>query len=102
MFTGTVYVVSVSGPKMYNLSPSTIMKRVAEDTQLYQVIRIDGDRLYYESRTAIGDLYDGFVLEKQPGQPNRMTEVSPEVPERLRQERQPKAEFSTVPATTSK
>lgn len=78
------------------------MKRVAEDTQLYQVIRVDGDQLYYESRTAIGDLYDGFVLEKQPGLPNRMTEVSPEVPEHRRQEKQPKAEVSAVSAPTSK
>ncbi len=101
-FTGTVYVVSVSGPKMYNLSPNTIMKRVAEDTQLYQVIRIDGDKLYYESRTAIGDLYDGFVLEKQPGKPNRMTEVTPAVPERRRAEKEPKAEVSAAPAAIAK
>jgi hypothetical protein len=28
--TRTVYVVSVSGPKMYNLQPSNLMKRVAK------------------------------------------------------------------------
>ncbi|MCY2982919.1 MAG: metallophosphoesterase family protein [Planctomycetota bacterium] len=101
MFTGTVYVVSVSGPKMYNLSPSTLMQRVAEDTQLYQVIRVDGDKLFYESRTAIGDLYDGFVLEKQPGKPNRMTEVAPDVPERRRQSKEPKAAVNAVPANAA-
>ncbi len=101
-FTGTVYVVSVSGPKMYNLSPSTIMKRVAEDTQLYQVIRIDGDKLLYESRTAVGDLYDGFVLEKQPGKPNRMTEISPTVPERRRPEKEVKAEVNSTPVSVAK
>ena len=78
------------------------MKRVAEDTQLYQVIRIDGDRLFYESRTAIGELYDGFILEKQPGKPNRMTEVSPAVPERKRQERAQKKEVSAAPAAVAK
>ncbi len=101
MFTGTVYVVSVSGPKMYNLTSRPFMQRVAEDTQLYQVIRIDGDKLFYESRTAIGDLYDGFVLEKQPGQPNRMTEVAPEVPERRRQSKEPKAAVSAVPVNAA-
>lgn len=101
MFSGTVYVVSVSGPKMYNLTPRPFMQRVAEDTQLYQVIRIDGDKLFYESRTAIGDLYDGFVLDKQPGQPNRMTEVAPEVPERRRQTKEPKAAVSAVPANAA-
>jgi hypothetical protein len=34
-----VYVVSVSGPKMYNLEREDWMARTAEDTQLYQVIR---------------------------------------------------------------
>lgn len=91
-FTGTVYVVSVSGPKMYNLSPSPVMQRVAEDTQLYQVIRIEGDRLFYESRTAIGELYDGFALEKQPGSPNQMTEFGAVIPERRRPAKEPSVE----------
>lgn len=43
--TGTVYVVSVSGPKMYNLQKQDVMKRSAEDTQLYQLIHIDGGKL---------------------------------------------------------
>jgi len=101
MFTGTIYVVSVSGPKMYNLSPSPFMKRVAEDTQLYQIIRIDGDKMQYESRTATGDMYDGFVLEKQPGKTNRMTEVVPSAPERRRQPKETKSEAVAVPATAA-
>ena len=84
-FTGTIYVVSVSGPKMYNINPKPFMKRVGEDTQLYQIIHIDGDTLRYESRTAIGDLYDGFVLNKEAGQVNRITELEPAVPERRRE-----------------
>ncbi|MCC6539022.1 MAG: metallophosphoesterase family protein, partial [Bryobacterales bacterium] len=39
---GTVYVVSVSGPKMYNLERAPWMQRAAEDRQLYQIIRVDG------------------------------------------------------------
>ncbi len=61
---GTVYVVSVSGPKMYDLDREPWMRVGAERKQLYQLIRIDGDRLSYESRTAKGDLYDAFTLEK--------------------------------------
>lgn len=81
--SGTVYVVSVSGPKMYNLDPSPPIdvRRRAEDTQLYQVITIDGPKLRYEARTATGELYDAFTLTKQPGQANTMTEHVPDRPE---------------------
>lgn len=82
--TGTVYVVSVSGPKMYNLQRHEFMKRHAEDTQLYQIIRIDGDKLTFESRTATGELYDAFTLVKRPGKTNELIEQTPDTPERLR------------------
>lgn len=82
--TGTVYVVSVSGPKMYRLDREPWMHRAAENTQLYQVIEVDGDRLKYESRTAIGTLYDGFELVKKPGgQPNELIDRIPNGPERV-------------------
>jgi 3',5'-cyclic AMP phosphodiesterase CpdA len=58
--TGTIYVVSVSGPKMYDNARRDFMKRVAEDTQLYQVIHVDRGKLRFEARTAIGELYDAF------------------------------------------
>ncbi len=61
---GTVYVVSVSGPKMYNLESQPWMVAKAEQTQLYQLITIDGDRLHYQSRTAMGNIYDEFQLVK--------------------------------------
>ncbi|MCU0961869.1 MAG: metallophosphoesterase family protein [Pirellulaceae bacterium] len=82
--TGTVYVVSVSGPKMYNLNRKPFMQRAAEDTQLYQIIHIHGDTLRYEARTAVGALYDAFVLEKRPGQINELIESDAGTPERLR------------------
>lgn len=61
-----VFVVSVAGPKQYRLSELArkTMRPVAEDTQLYQVIRIDPDRLRYESRTATGRLYDAFEVTR--------------------------------------
>ena len=81
---GTVYVVSVSGPKMYDNTKYAFMERIGEDTQLYQVIHIDGDKLRFEARTAIGDLYDAFELHKQSGQVNKLVEIKPEVEENLR------------------
>ena len=79
---GTVYVVSVAGPKMYALDPEPWMRRSAEDVQLYQIIAIDGDVLRYEARTALGEPYDAFELHKQPdGRPNRMVERIPATPE---------------------
>ncbi len=82
--SGTVYVVSVSGPKMYNNQRQSFMPRVAEDQQLYQIIHIDGGKLRFEARTAVGDLYDAFELHKQPGKINEMIEIKPEVPMHLR------------------
>jgi len=71
---GTVYVVSVSGPKMYSLEEEPWMKSSAKDTQLYQLITIDGDKLHYEARTAKGDLHDEFELRKPKSGPNRIVE----------------------------
>ena len=103
---GTIYVVSVSGPKMYNLDQKQFMVRVAEDTQLYQVIHIDGMKLRYESRTATGDLYDAFELTKEIGVPNTLLEIQPEVQERRRQEANVPAAIlpgasNNVPATSA-
>lgn len=83
-FSGTVYVVSVSGPKMYGLQRHTFMSRHAEDTQLYQIIHVAGDTLSFEAFTASGELYDAFRLDKQPGSINKLTEEVPDTPERLR------------------
>ena len=81
--TGTVYVVSVSGPKMYELDRKPFMVRAAENTQLYQIIHVDGDTLSYEARTAVGDVYDKFTLKKRDGQINELVEQVPETPERV-------------------
>ena len=84
VFSGTVYVVSVSGPKMYNLQRHPFMTRHAEDTQLYQIIHVDGDKLHFEAFTVTGELYDAFTLTKQSGAKNLLTEEVPSTPERLR------------------
>lgn len=74
----TIFVVSVSGPKMYGLDLEPWMKRAAQRTQLYQIIRIDGDTLSYEARTATGTVYDQFQIIKRP----RVIETEPGMPER--------------------
>ncbi len=81
---GTVYVVSVSGPKMYELDREDWMARTAEDTQLFQSVSIDGDALTYSSYTARGDLYDRFELHKREGEPNELIETGPDTAERRR------------------
>ena len=78
-----MYVVSVSGPKMYNVGRESFMKRVAENTQLYQVITIEGDELRYEARTATGRLYDAFTLRKRAGETNELIDQIPDTPERV-------------------
>ncbi len=64
MRTGTVYVNSVSGPKMYTLNPKPFMVSTAGNTQLYQVIRVEGDTLHFEAKTVTGKLHDAFMLRK--------------------------------------
>ena len=70
--SGTVYVVSVSGPKMYESSVHPLMRRIAEDTQLYQVIEIAGNELVYRAYMATGELYDAFNLTKQENGVNKL------------------------------
>jgi acid phosphatase type 7 len=66
---GTVYVVSVAGPKYYPVNPqhADLMARIDSGAQLFQIISIDGDRLRFESWTVTGELHDSFTLTKAPG-----------------------------------
>ncbi|MBR9804404.1 metallophosphoesterase, partial [bacterium] len=54
--TGTVYVVSVSGPKQYSLkdyeeAEENPFESRGEDLQLYQVIDVTHDRISYQAKT---------------------------------------------------
>jgi hypothetical protein len=69
----TMFVNSVSGPKMYKFkadrwdqyAPSGVrLDRFAEGAQFFQVIEIKGDALDYRAYAATGDLYDSFILRK--------------------------------------
>ncbi len=63
---GTVYVISVSGPKFYPVKTHCkgIMAKLETGKQLFQVIQIDHDRLIYESFDVTGDLHDSFKIKK--------------------------------------
>lgn len=77
---GPVYVNSVSGAKMYSLKndrwdsyDGITLERGAENTQLFQVIRVARDTMRYRSYTVTGEEYDAFDLVKQDGDvPNEM------------------------------
>jgi hypothetical protein len=79
---GPIYVVSVSGPKMYQLSFEEWLERGASNTQLYQIISVDGKRLEYKAYTATGELYDAFELVKRRSGMNDFIDQAPlNVPE---------------------
>ena len=80
---GTVYVVSVSGPKMYDVDREDWMRRAGHNVQLYQIITIDGDTLGYQARTALGEIYDAFTLRKRDDGPNELIDAIPDSDERL-------------------
>ena len=71
------YIVSVAGPKQYRLSDEAkrTMDPTAEDTQLFQVIRVDGSRLHYQARTATGRLYDDFEILRDSQGRKRLNEI---------------------------
>ena len=80
---GTVYVVSVSGGKMYGLKEKlwkeydATYQRSAENTQLFQVININGNLLEYKSYTPTGEIYDAFDLQKdETGGGNKLKEYN--------------------------
>ena len=74
---GPVYVVSVTGSKMYALNDRarTQPDKTAEATELYQIVDVDGDRLKFRTYTASGKLYDGFALERGQDGGNRLRDL---------------------------
>lgn len=64
---GTIYVVSVAGPKMYPKNPKfeSLMAVMDGNKQMYQIITIDNTTLRYEAFSIDGLRVDGFELHKQ-------------------------------------
>ena len=86
----TVYVISASGAKNTDIfDQQTVsetvgdgapdfrnvsLDRVAGNTPMFQVFRINGDSLRYEARTAIDSVYDRFTLTKNADGKKRLSE----------------------------
>jgi 3',5'-cyclic AMP phosphodiesterase CpdA len=88
---GPMFVNSVSGPKQYvwrqegwkdYAEHGVQLQRKGENSQFFQVIRIDGERLAYEAWTVDGQLYDAFALEKGPGGKRLIAGVAATIDER--------------------
>jgi hypothetical protein len=59
------------------------MQRLAENTQLYQIVHVSRDAMKYRAYTVTGELYDAFDLLQQEGQKaNKMIEKTMEVQQR--------------------
>ena len=76
--TGTAYVVSVSGPKMYTVGDEAkrTMQKTGERKQLYQIIRVNGDTVQYRAYLVTGELYDAFDLRKNADGTNTFVSVT--------------------------
>ena len=80
---GPIYVVSVSGPKMYPVGLEEWMYRAGSNVQLYQLVNIDGDTLRYEAYTVDNVLYDAFELYKSADGSTQYSDLAPDVDEYL-------------------
>jgi 3',5'-cyclic AMP phosphodiesterase CpdA len=69
---GTVYVVSVSGPKQYQQDAKPWWDKGYTNTQLWQTIHVDGNMLTYRAYNASGAVADEFVLTKMKDGRNRL------------------------------
>jgi 3',5'-cyclic AMP phosphodiesterase CpdA len=63
---GTIYAISVSGPKMYEIEDAfaPLRAKTLAHTQAFQVIDIDGDKLTYNAYAIEGEQIDYFQLTK--------------------------------------
>ncbi len=83
---GTVFAVSVSGPKMYESQNQAWMHRRGEFTQLFQIITVGNTSISYGAYTPLGSLYDGFELTKDKKGRKKLTNLKTALPERLKKD----------------
>jgi len=69
----TLYVTSVSGPKQYKVDQEQIINyaadgyksdKIGEQTQFFQVISVENNKLIYSAYTTLGNLYDKAIITK--------------------------------------
>ena len=67
--SGIVYMISVSGPKMYEVTPTfeTLMAKVIANTQMFQTVDVDQNKLVLRAYSSESEQLDGFQLEKKNG-----------------------------------
>jgi 3',5'-cyclic AMP phosphodiesterase CpdA len=77
---GTVYIISVSGPKMYTLDRhfESLMSKTRMNTQMYQIISIDKQTLDFQAYAIDGTLVDRFHLDKKAGH-SRLIECNQQI-----------------------
>jgi len=63
---GTIYAISVSGPKMYEIEDKfpQLRAKILAHTQTFQTIEVDGNRLRYDAFAIEGEPIDHFRLVK--------------------------------------
>jgi hypothetical protein len=63
---GTIYAISVSGPKMYEGTDkfASLMAKEIHNTQAFQTIEIEGSKLTYRAYSIEGEILDEFHLNK--------------------------------------
>jgi hypothetical protein len=69
-----VYVVSVSGPKLYEAGDKKWMQVKGSMLQLYQEISVEGNKLHFKAFAADGELFDHFILKKKNSGKNKFIE----------------------------
>ena len=74
---GTIYMTTVAGPKMYEgtTQHAGLMKKTIGNTQMYQVIDIDGKTLTVRAYAITGELLDAFELKKNDKGLSSLTEL---------------------------
>ncbi|MEM6885931.1 MAG: metallophosphoesterase family protein [Verrucomicrobiota bacterium] len=88
-----VYVTSVSGQKQYEVQRDALERyqqeyqvttdRIAENTQFFQVIDVESQRLTYRAYTATGELYDTIQIDKNQSDGTKTITAAPSAtPER--------------------
>jgi hypothetical protein len=73
-----MYVVSVSGPKLYPAGDKEWMQQKGSYLQMFQNINIKDKVLVYEAYTASGELYDKFTLKKNSKGNKKLVEQKPD------------------------
>ncbi len=84
MFSGPVYYVSNSGPKMYDTNFAPWMERVGTDVQLFHQVKVVDNTIEVLTYLVNGELYDHIKLTKRANGDKEFHEIAIEgIKERL-------------------